>query len=47
MYPDKEKEFDFAQAKVTLKIEEVKIATHILQPSHILPPISQPTQTLI
>ena len=26
MYPDKEKEFDFAQAKATLKIEEVKIA---------------------
>ena len=30
MYPDKEKEFDFAQVKVTLKIEEVKIATPIL-----------------
>ena len=27
MYPDKEKEFDFAQAKITLKIEEVKMAT--------------------
>ena len=25
MVPDKEKEFDFAQAKISLKIEEVKI----------------------
>ena len=26
MYPDKEKEFDFAQARVTLRMQEVKVS---------------------
>ena len=27
MYPDKEKEFDFAQARVTLRMQDVKVSS--------------------
>jgi len=48
MVPDKEKEFDVAQAKITLKIEEVKVIPQ-LQPGNIssLMTMPQSTATLI
>ena len=48
MVPDKEKEFDFAQAKITLKIEEVKVIPQ-LQPGNVstLMAMPQATATLI
>jgi hypothetical protein len=44
MVPDKEKEFDFAQAKITLKIEEVKMIPQ-LQPGHVSSLMTMPQAT--
>ena len=35
MYPDKDKEFDFAHAKISLKIVEVKLTNDLNPPQQI------------